>query len=107
MISFNDLEQLVSFYQTGRLSETAGQFHLSPSAMTRSMQRIEKEFSVALFTRKKNRIELNETGILAAKQAELVLSQRTQMLQTVQDYDRRQNTISVGTCLPVPVFDPY
>lgn len=107
MVSFNDLEQLVAFYRTGRLSETAELFHLSPSALTRSMQWIERDFSVKLFDRSKNHIALNEAGILAARQAELVLSQQAQMFRSVRDFDRLQHTITVGTCLPVPVFDPY
>ena len=47
----------------------AEEFHLSTPSITRSMQHLEQYFGVPLFTRGKNRIELNETGKLAVAAA--------------------------------------
>ena len=49
----------------GSLSAAARELHLSQPALTRSMQRLEDEFGVELFTHEKNRVTLNEAGLLA------------------------------------------
>ena len=51
----------------------AEEFHLSTPSITRSMQHLEQYFGVPLFTRGKNRIELNETGKLAVAAARKLL----------------------------------
>ena len=49
--------------------------HISQPTLTRNMQRLETEFDVPLFHRTKNSISLNETGILAAEDAKMLLKQ--------------------------------
>ena len=62
MFELYQLEQLLAVSECGTLSQAAEQLHLSQSALSRSMQRLEAELQVTLFTRQKNRIELNECG---------------------------------------------
>ena len=71
MVDYHILEQFVTFYQTGTLRETAEKMHISQPTLTRNMQKLESEFDVPLFHRTKNSISLNETGILAAEDAEI------------------------------------
>ena len=56
MFELYQLEQLLAVSECGTLSQ---------SALSRSMQRLEAELQVNLFTRQKNRIELNECGRMA------------------------------------------
>ena len=65
MFELYQLEQLLAVSECGTLSQAAEQLHLSQSALSRSMQRLEAELQVPLFTRQKNRIELNECGRIA------------------------------------------
>ena len=67
MFELYQLEQLLAVSECGTLSQAAEQLHLSQSALSRSMQRLEAELQVNLFTRQKNRIELNECGRAAAR----------------------------------------
>ena len=105
MINFNVLEQFVAFYHTGTLVETAEQLHISQSTLTRSMQKLESEFGVSLFSRTKNSITLTEAGKMAATDAESILHQCKNMLYRVQDYDRRNRTIYIGACAPIPITE--
>lgn len=105
MINYSDMEQLVRFYQCGTLTEAAEQLHISKSALTRCMQRIEADIGVSLFTRTKNSIQLNEAGILAAKHAEMAMEQADEMYRRVRDFDRATRTILLGSCMPVPLQD--
>ncbi len=93
-----DLEQLVAFAESGNLSAVAEQFSISQPSVTRTMQRLEAELGAELFTRSKNKIELNEVGTLAAEEAKLVLSQLHQMKLSVTALDRQRKTISVASC---------
>lgn len=80
MVDHHILEQFVTFYRTGTLRETAEKMNISQPTLTRNMQKLEEEFEVPLFNRTKNRISLNETGLLAAEDAEMLLKQTENML---------------------------
>lgn len=103
MVDYNLLKQFVTFYRTGTLSEAAEKLHISQSTLTRSMQKLESTFEVQLFTRTKNSIALNETGLLAAQDAEMLLHQTDQMLRRARDFDRANRTILIGACTPIHV----
>ena len=66
MLDLEELRQLAAFAELGTLSRVAEEFHISTPSVTRTMQHVEDAFAVPLFTRGKNKIELNETGKLAA-----------------------------------------
>lgn len=105
MVNYEILQQFVTFYHTGTLRETAELLHISQPTLTRNMQKLEAEFGVALFTRTKNSISLNETGLIAAEDAKMLLRQTENMLTHARDYDRARRTITIGACTPVPVPD--
>lgn len=74
MLDLNELEQLATFADAGTLTLAAEKLHISQPTITRTMQHIEEVFGVSLFVRGKNRITLNDTGIIAAEQAKHLLS---------------------------------
>lgn len=101
MIDYDILNQFVTFYQTGTLRETAEKLHLSQPTLTRNMQKLESVFEVSLFNRTKNSISLNETGILAAEDAQMLLKQTEHMLRNARDFDRKNRTVTLGSCTPI------
>lgn len=103
MVDYDLLKQFVTFFRVGTLSEASEELHISQSTLTRSMQKLESIFEVPLFTRTRNSISLNETGLLAAQDAEMLLHQIEQMLRRARDFDRLNRTILIGACTPVPV----
>lgn len=88
----------------GSLSAAARELHLSQPALTRSMQRLEDEFGVELFTHEKNRVTLNEAGLLAVEQARGVLGAAEGMKSRMHEYARAQRTVAVGSCAPGPMW---
>ena len=102
MIEISLLEQLAGFAAYGTLSETARKLHTSQPALTRSMKKLEAQLGVTLFRRSKNRLELNETGQLAARHAERLLQENKEFVDHIRTFDRRLHTISIGYCAPVP-----
>ena len=105
MFELYQLEQLLIVADCGTLSGAAEQLHLSQSALSRSMQRLENEIQVPLFIRHKNKIELNENGKLAVEYARKILDQTGDMVNSIRDYDRKRRTIFVGSCAPAPLWN--
>lgn len=104
MFDLRQLEQLVAIAGQGTLSAAARELHLSQPALTRSMQRLEDEFGVELFTHEKNRVTLNAAGALAVEQARGVLGAAEGMRSRMHDYARAQKTVAVGSCAPGPMW---
>ena len=105
MFELYQLEQLLAVAACGTLSNAAEQLHISQPALSRSMQRLEAELQVSLFTRQKNKIELNENGRLAVDYARKIMEQSQDMISRIQAFDRSQRTILFGACAPAPLWE--
>lgn len=104
MLNFLELEQFVAFADCGTLSKAAEELHISQPTITRTMRRVEDAFGVSLFSRGKNRIELNETGKKAVEFARKLLDDAEHAVTSVQAFDRSLRTISVESCAPAPLW---
>lgn len=104
MPELSQLRQLVAFADCGTLSKAAEGLLISQPALSRAMQRLEEELGVTLFEHGKNKLSLNENGLLAVEQARLVLAQTEEMVSRVRAFDRAARTISVGSCAPAPLW---
>ena len=105
MFELYQLEQLLAVAACGTLSNAAEQLHISQPALSRSMQRLETELQVSLFTRQKNKIELNENGRMAVDYARKIMEQSQDMISRIQAFDRSQRTILFGACAPAPLWE--
>lgn len=104
MIDIYLLEQLLAFHDSGTLSAASEKLHLSQPALSRSMRKLEDLLGVDLFERRKNKITLNENGIMAAEYAEKILKQEQEMIERIRAFDRSRRTITLGSCAPAPIF---
>ena len=104
MIETYMLEHILAFQQEGTLSKAAEKLSISQPALTRSMQKFEKEIGIQLFDRYKNRINLNENGKIAAEYAINILNQMNTMIEHIKTLERKKHTIFVGSCAPVPIL---
>ena len=103
MLNLYELKQFVAFAELGTLSKVAEVFHISTPSITRSMQHLENSFGVPLFTRGKNKIELNETGKIAVEYSRKLLQEAEHTVGQVRLFDQHQNTIVVRSCAPAPL----
>lgn len=105
MIDPRLLEELVSFAKTGTLSGAAEKLHLTQPTVTRGMQKLESELGVALFNRSgNNKITLNTTGQLAAKEAAKLIAMENSLLEKVQNFAKSQKRFLVGSDAPGPLL---
>ncbi len=105
MLTYEEMQYLVFFAQTGTLSAVAQQYNISQPTITRAMKKAEAEFGISLFERTKNSIQLNNNGLLAAEEIASVLKRTDEMLARVRAYDRANRTISVGSAAAVQLPD--
>ena len=105
MIETSLLEQLVAFHDYKTLSAAAEHLMTSQPALSRSMRKLEEDFGVPLFERSRNRLQLNENGILAAECARQMLHEQETMIARVRALDRSRRTIAIGSVAPGPLTD--
>ncbi len=104
-MEFYQIEQFVKIAECGTISRAAEELFLSQPALTRSMQKLEQEMGVELFSRGKNRVELNENGKFAYMLAQNVMRDVHNLKEQVRQFDRSRRTISVGSCAPAPLWE--
>ena len=98
------IRQPLAVEEHGSLSAAAGFLNVSQPALTRSMQKLEREFGVTIFNRTRNSVKLNEAGKIAVEQARLVMGAAESMSARMRAYSREQATISIGSCAPGPMW---
>lgn len=99
-----ELRQFAAFADVGALSEAAEILHLSQPALSRKMKKLEDDLGVPLFVRKKNRLELNENGEYVLGLTQKLLEDADSPTIKAREFDRRNRTIVLGGCAPVPVW---
>lgn len=73
MINIDFLEYLVEYAKTENLTKASNSLHISQSALTRAMQKVEDYVGVPIFERSKNKLTLTETGLELVKNAKIVI----------------------------------
>lgn len=104
MIDLILLKQLIYIEKYGTISKAAKHLHLSQSTLSRSMQKLESNLQVTLFTRQKNKVILNETGILTVSLGKKLLEGMDDIVNQIQKFDYSQRTLSIGSCAPAPLW---
>lgn len=105
MIDTNLWRGLAVFEECGTLSKAAEKLFISQPALSRSMNRLEEELGVEIFTRSKNKITLNDNGKLAAGYAREIIRYEENAITAIKAFDRRNHTISIGSCAPIPLSE--
>ena len=103
MIDPELLEKLVAFQKYGTLSATADHLLVTQPTVTRSMKKLEEQLGVALFDRSiSNRIKLNDTGVLAATEAQKLLQAHQDFEKRIQNFAHQQSELQIGGVMPGP-----
>lgn len=104
MLNLIELKQFVAFADYGTLSEVSQRMNISQPTLTRNMKHVERDFGVSLFTRQKNKMFLNETGEIAVEYARQLLKNERNVVQMVQEFDRKLRSITIASCAPAPLW---
>ena len=99
MIEFNQLEHLVAIAKNKTISKAAEELLISQPGLTKSMQRLEEDLGLSLFNRKKNKIELNDNGLLAVEFAKKLLDGREEMIKELTKHNQNYLLLAVHLLL--------
>ena len=105
MIDIDLWQELSLFEKYGTLSKVSKELFISQPALSRSMNKLEKEIGVTLFIRSKNKMELNDNGKLAARYANEIVRYEQNAINAIRDFDKKNSTISIGACAPIPLSE--
>lgn len=104
MIDINLLSQFVEIANAGTLTDAAEMIHLSQPALSKNMKKLEADLGVTLFTRRKNKLALNDNGKYALELAKSLIYDAESFATKVHDFDMFNHTITLGVCTPSPVW---
>ena len=86
-MNFDQLHQLDAIATYGTISAAAERLHISQSALSRSLARLEEELNTQLLDRNGRKIALNQAGAIA-----------------LDDLSNKAGTLLVGTVAPAPLW---
>lgn len=103
-MELDQLRQLDAIEREGTISAAARELHLSQSALSRSVRRLEAELGMELFDRDGRRVRLNEAGAVAVDWARQILRDERLMRDAVGEAAHRARALRVGTVAPAPLW---
>lgn len=104
MFELHQLEQLVTIAEQGTITKAAEILHISQPALTRSIQKLEDDLGINLFSRSKNKVILNETGLFAVELAYKIIEGAKYMVERIHAFEKSQQSITIGSCAPGPLW---
>ena len=103
-MELEQLRQLDAIARSGTLQAAAEQLHLSQSALSRSLRRLEADLGRPLFDRTRNSLQMNAAGQLALEHARLILAEEQRLRDDFDALARRARTIRVASVAPAPTW---
>lgn len=103
-MELEQLRQLAVIADEGTMQAAATMLHLSPSALSRSLRRLEDELGQQLFDRTKNSMRINDRGRLALEHARAILAEERHLRDDFAALAKRARTIRVASVAPAPTW---
>lgn len=104
-MNFRDLEYLVAVAELGHFGQAAARCHVSQSALSIQLQKLESELGVQLIERTSRRVVVAPSGRLLVERARCILQLRQELLDDAAvEIGRMPATITLGL---IPTIAPY
>ena len=103
-MELEQLRQLDEIARCGTLQAAAERLHLSQSALSRSLKRLEDDLGQPLFDRTRNSMQINAAGRLALDHARLILAEERRLRDDFSALAKRERTIRVASVAPAPTW---
>lgn len=103
-MELEQLRQLDVIARYGTLQAAADRLHISQSALSRSLKRLEDDLGQQLFDRTRNSLQINANGRLALEHAQLILAEERRMRDDFNALAKRARTVRVASIAPAPTW---
>lgn len=103
-MELEQLRQLDAIARNKTLQAAASELHLSQSALSRSLKRLEADLGQELFDRTRNSMQINAYGRLALEHARAILGEERRLRDDFAAIAKRNRTICVASVAPAPTW---
>jgi LysR family hydrogen peroxide-inducible transcriptional activator len=104
-MNFRDLEYLVAVADLGHFGQAAAHCHVSQSALSLQLQKLEAELGVQLIERTSRRVVVSASGRVLVERARAILQSRQELLDDAAlELGRMPATVTLGL---IPTIAPY
>ena len=104
MINIDFLCYFIEYAKTESLTKASKALHISQSALTRAMQKVEEDIGVPIFEHSKNKLTLNPTGHELVKSVQDVLDSIDKMKEKATALYNKTTNISIGSVALGPMI---
>lgn len=95
-LNYNHLRYFWAVAHNGNLTRTAEQLHVSQSALSLQIRKLEEQLGHDLFERRGKQLVLTEAGRLALEHADVIFSAGEELLSTLQHAGHARDIVRVG-----------
>ncbi len=95
-LNYHHLRYFWAVAHDGNLTRTAGRLHLSQSALSAQIRKLEEQLGHALFERRGRMLQLTEAGRVALDHADQVFAAGEELLGTLRQQGRVRSAVRVG-----------
>lgn len=105
MLDIREMRYLTAVADKGSVLAAAKGLGISQPVLSRAMKQIESKLQIPLLEKAGgNRLKLNGTGVYVAEEARKALDELRFMDDRISAFIRNQSTVSVGSCVPAPLW---
>lgn len=95
-MDFKQLNYFIAVYETSSFTASAGQLHISQQGLSKSIQTLERELDLPLFSREKNRLKPTVFGDLLYGQALRLRDEFQNTLTILENAKKKANRLKIG-----------
>jgi len=96
MLNFNHLQYFWAVAHEGNLTRAAQRLHVSPSAVSVQIQKLEHQLGQSLFERRGRQLALTEAGRIALDHADSIFATGRELESTLRESRRERQVLRVG-----------
>ena len=95
-LNYHHLRYFRAVAREGNLTRAAARLHLSQSALSAQIGKLEDRLGLSLFERRGRRLHLTEAGRIALEHADVIFATGEELLATLSGTDRTRRLLRVG-----------
>lgn len=104
---FMHIESLKYFYEVAMLksiSKAANNSHISQSALSQQIQKLEDSLNCKLLQRSNKGVEITNEGKIVIKYTDNIMKNYNKMLEELSNLDKLDNVITIEACSPMATY---
>ncbi len=86
------------------ISKVAGSSHISQSALSQQIQKLEESLGQKLLIRSNKGVELTDAGNIVLKYSDNIIRTYNKMLEEIGNFDRHKQNLLIEACWPIATY---